>query len=107
MIVFLPRSLDAQGRCCGRKPIFYKTHRMAKSLKDPRHFCATCSAEYTPDGQQRANFAWKSVPGGFVPANTDGLNFKAEDWTEFFAVDPSQRSKWKFHREMENARRSA
>lgn len=50
--------LDDKGRCCGRKPLQYKRPK-------PGHlFCDRCYAEFTADGQQRANWAWLAVPGG-------------------------------------------
>ncbi len=107
MIVFLPRSLDEMGRCCGRKPIFYKTTRGLQASKDPHHFCCTCGADFTPDGKQRANWAWASAEGGFVPTHTEGGNFKPEDWAEFFAVEPSKRSRWRSDRQQEIYRRRA
>lgn len=107
MIVFLPRSLDDRGRCCGRKPLFYKTARGMQVSKDPHHFCATCAGEFSPDGKQRANWAWTAVEGGFVPRNTEGGNFKPEDWADFFAVEPSKRQKWQSQRQQEIYRRFA
>jgi len=49
--VFAPVSLD-EGRCCGRKPLVYKTGGL-------RLFCHRCSREYNPDGTQRQNWAYK------------------------------------------------
>ena len=59
-IIRAPRVLDAKGRCCGVKPIVYKrpTHRL---------FCVRCSREYSPQGEQRPNWAWLRITGGFTP----------------------------------------
>jgi hypothetical protein len=50
--------LDELGRCCGRKPIFYKGGNWRSPPQAPMHFCTRCSREYGPDGQQRANHSW-------------------------------------------------
>lgn len=57
--VFPARALDLSGRCCGRKPLFYK--RPA-----PHHFCTRCDGQFGPDGQQQQNWAWKHCGDGFV-----------------------------------------
>lgn len=54
--VFLPATL-IDGRCCGRKPITYKTGGL-------RYFCDRCTREYAPDGKQQANWAFKLLPSG-------------------------------------------
>jgi hypothetical protein len=56
--------LDAKGRCCGRKPIFYKGGSWRSPLSAPMHFCCDCNREYGPDGQQRDNWAWKKDNAG-------------------------------------------
>lgn len=54
------KELDANGRCCGRKPLVYKR------LHGHHHlFCDRCNAAYDPSGHQIENWGWKSVPGGF------------------------------------------
>ena len=55
--------LDAKGRCCGRKPIFYKGGSFASPLGAPLHFCSRCNREYGSDGKQRANWAYKQCKG--------------------------------------------
>lgn len=61
-LVRLPtRSLDDNGRCCGRKPITYKR-------PTPHFFCHRCGAEYSPDGTQRANWAWLEDGAGWFKA---------------------------------------
>lgn len=107
MTVFPSRALDDLGRCCGRKPLFYKMASGWERKKDPHHFCCTCGAEFAPDGAQRANRLWRAVEGGFVPANTEGGNFKPEDWSDFFNVEPSKRQRWRFQRQQEIYRRMA
>ena len=50
--------LDDKGRCCGRKPIFYKGGSWRSPLGAPLHFCCECNREFGPDGNQRANWAF-------------------------------------------------
>lgn len=66
-----PKTLDEQGRCCGRKPIFYKTRRGMGSQRDPHHFCCRCCAEYDVEGRQRGNWAYLKAENGFVPKYPD------------------------------------
>lgn len=61
------KTLDAKGRCCGRKPLVYKRPRAFL-------FCQRCNREFTPDGKQVQNFAWvhhPTIAGEFVgnPSN--------------------------------------
>lgn len=71
-------SLDTKGRCCGRKPIFYKGGSWRSPVDAPLYHCCECSAEFWPDGHQRANFAWEEVAEGFVAKKMDyGANAKA------------------------------
>lgn len=51
-------SLDQQGRCCGRKPLFYKGGSWRSPPGSPMHFCCECHREFGPDGKQRPNWAW-------------------------------------------------
>mgnify|MGYP001209491228 CR=1 FL=1 len=53
------------GRCCGRKPIFYKGGSWRSPKQAPMHFCDRCHKEYGPDGVQRENWAWKLIDGSF------------------------------------------
>lgn len=63
------RSVGADGRCCGRKPMVYKRpHRL---------FCPRCCAEYSPEGKQQQNWAWLSVEGGFAPKYPTQSPFEA------------------------------
>lgn len=48
---YAQEALDANGRCCGRKPIVYK--------RPSRFFCDRCGREYATDGKQVANWAFK------------------------------------------------
>jgi len=43
--------LDEKGRCCGRRPLFYKRPHA-------HHFCSRCDREYGEDGIWRPNWAW-------------------------------------------------
>jgi hypothetical protein len=67
MMVFPSRTLDPYGRCCGRKPLFYRTKSGLKSVTDPHWFCDRCCAEYAMNSEQRENWAWLAVEGGFTP----------------------------------------
>lgn len=58
--------LDAKGRCCGRKPLYYRTYRGAGTRRDPHHFCCVCDREFWPSGEQRPNWAWMECEGGFA-----------------------------------------
>ena len=52
-------TLDAKGRCCGRKPIHYKGGSWRSPPGCPMWFCCTCHREYSdPSGVQQANWAW-------------------------------------------------
>lgn len=65
------RSLGAEGRCCGRKPLTYKTGRVTTS-GIPQRFCTRCSRAYSLEtGEQIANWAWLTTPGGFLPRYPD------------------------------------
>lgn len=44
-------TLDENGRCCGRKPLVYKRpHRL---------FCCRCNRQFSPEGKQQENWAYK------------------------------------------------
>jgi hypothetical protein len=52
------RQLDADGRCCGRKPLAYKRRHS--------RFCQQCHRSYDIDtGRQIENWAWKPAGDGF------------------------------------------
>ncbi|WP_156921935.1 hypothetical protein [Azorhizobium doebereinerae] len=56
-----PRSIDAEGRCCGRKPIAYMR------AGGPHFFCPRCDGAFDlKDGRQIPNWAWKPMHGGFI-----------------------------------------
>lgn len=56
--------LDEKGRCCGRKPIVYKTER---GPRYPRgHFCYRCGRSFNLETrEQQENWAWKRDGDGF------------------------------------------
>lgn len=55
-------------KCCGRKPLFYKTKDGLQKIKDPHWYCCDCNKAYSPEGEQRENWAWvKDENGEFVP----------------------------------------
>ena len=59
--------LDSEGRCCGRKPLFYKGGSFRSPPGSPMFFCCRCSREFDPEGNQRPNWAWlKDASGEFV-----------------------------------------
>ena len=53
--------LDAKGRCCGRKPTYYKGGRGAMSPAGaPMLYCPRCHAEYdVATGVQRPSRKWR------------------------------------------------
>lgn len=59
-------NLDEKGRCCGRKPLFYKGGSWRSPRNAPMYFCCTCHREFGPKGEQRENFAWKLENGAWV-----------------------------------------
>ena len=54
----MKKTLDENGRCCGRKPLYYKGGSWRSPPGSPMYFCYRCDREYGPDGHQRANWAW-------------------------------------------------
>lgn len=57
-------SIDAKGRCCGRKPLHYKRGHTT-TLERPQLFCARCDASYDPETcEQLENWAWKRDANG-------------------------------------------
>jgi hypothetical protein len=69
--------LDDKGRCCDRKPLFYKR---GWNNRGPHHFCPRCAREYTEAGEQRENFHWKEVaPGSFEKRRRYGIKVMESD----------------------------
>lgn len=59
--------LDEKGRCCGRKPIYYKGGSWCSHPGAPLMFCDKCNREYDPvTGEQRENWAWKLENKKFI-----------------------------------------
>ena len=60
-------SMDAKGRCCGRKPILYKSG-LRTSSKCPHFFCTRCDSSYdATTREQIENWAFvKDERGQFV-----------------------------------------
>lgn len=54
----LTATLDAKGRCCGRKPLVYK--------RDATLFCHRCSRAYTLDGEQKPSYCFVPTVGGWI-----------------------------------------
>ena len=63
-------SLDEKGRCCGRKPLTYRTAQTA-FVTPPYHFCPRCDRSYDMDGAQIESWAWKRAGDEFVPRERD------------------------------------
>jgi hypothetical protein len=59
------KRLDELGRCCGRKPLFYK-RPTDTYVPGPHHFCTRCDAAFSADGQQIDNWAYVNTAAGFV-----------------------------------------
>jgi hypothetical protein len=60
MTLYRARTLDENGRCCGRKPIVYK--------RDRHLFCPRCDSTFDIDGKfQIKNWAWQPAGGAFFP----------------------------------------
>lgn len=56
--------IDANGRCCGRKPIHYKRGHTTTSGK-PQYYCTRCDASYDPTTREQVdNWAWEKSAGG-------------------------------------------
>ena len=60
MIVFEPHKLDQKKRCCGRRPLPYRTPHI-------HFFCFRCDTEFDTDGNQKENYLWIKVGDGFTP----------------------------------------
>ena len=57
--------IDSKGRCCGRKPIVYRTSTYTSN--GPQRFCPRCDRSYEIDtDNQIENFHWKLVGLNFV-----------------------------------------
>lgn len=55
-------SLDEKGRCCGRKPLVYKSRW---TLDGPHRFCFRCDRAYDiEENVQKPNWAWRQLPSG-------------------------------------------
>jgi hypothetical protein len=53
--------LDDKGRCCGRKPLVYKTRTFSSV---PQRYCPRCDRAYDlEENEQIPNWAWEQVNG--------------------------------------------
>jgi hypothetical protein len=53
--------LDDKGRCCGRKPLTYRTS-VDSFVRGPHRFCVRCDAAYpTDEAGQIENWAWRKA----------------------------------------------
>jgi len=66
-VVLKPKELDALGRCCGRKPVHYKTKSGLRSQPDPHFFCTRCDSTFGTDGKQRPSIMYLAAEGGLTP----------------------------------------
>ena len=68
------KMLDAKGRCCGRKPIYYRGGSRSSPPVLPRLVCVRCDREYYADGYLngylRANWAWDCNGNKTLPSVT-------------------------------------
>lgn len=62
-------SLPSDGRCCGRKPLFYKRDYRTNAPR-PHHFCTRCDAEYDEGGTQTPNWQWAEMDGRLYHTRT-------------------------------------
>lgn len=62
--------LDEKGRCCGRKPLEYKSRE--PGFPDGHKFCPRCDRAFDRfDGEQVKNWAWRLLPDGSFERNTN------------------------------------
>lgn len=55
--------LDEKGRCCGRKPLVYRSPMWVSG--GPQRYCPRCDSAYgLDDDEQIANWAWKRSSTG-------------------------------------------
>lgn len=65
-----PGILDDKGRCCGRKPMVYKSRTHTGT--DPHRYCPRCDRAYDLEGnRQIPNWAWRRLPDGSFVSNTN------------------------------------
>lgn len=61
--------LDEKGRCCGRKPMVYKSRTSTST--GPHRFCVRCDRAYDlEENKQIPNWAWKRLPDGTFECQT-------------------------------------
>lgn len=62
--------LDDEGRCCGRKPMVYRS-RWSTST-GPHRYCPRCDRAYDLDtGEQISNWAWRQTASGAWECETN------------------------------------
>lgn len=65
--------LDEKGRCCGRKPMVYKTRTYTG--RETHRYCPRCDRAYDlEENEQIENWAWKrGADGEFTSATNRGF----------------------------------
>lgn len=65
-------NLDEKGRCCGRKPLEYRSRE--PGFPDGHKFCPRCDRAFDrEDGSQLPNWAWRLQLDGTFERNTNLL----------------------------------
>jgi hypothetical protein len=64
--------LDDKNRCCGRKPIVYKS-KWATSA-GPHRYCPRCDRAYDlEENEQIPNWGWRKLADGTFESNTNKI----------------------------------
>lgn len=80
--------LDDTGRCCGRRPIDYKSGK-STGLGTPHLFCARCDAAYDrTTHEQIENWAWERDGNNFVKRRISAVR---KIWENAFGSGKSPR----------------
>lgn len=61
--------LGDDGRCCGRKPLVYRSDPLAGARCDPWRYCDRCHRAYSGalgSGEQVESWGWERVGGTFA-----------------------------------------
>ena len=72
-------TLDEKGRCCGKKPLVYKSRN--STAEGPQRYCPRCDRAYDlNENEQISNWAYtyKPLPDGKWQRTTNGEDSKNE-----------------------------